>query len=108
LADPMGQADTSRHDWGRRGYWINIALRSGNPLAALELLAAAIPRHPASLLVWAFAVAALIDTALFAGNGSTGIAPGQTARIRTLPVCSAYRLGRSLVRLRRRVLRAVT
>jgi glycosyltransferase involved in cell wall biosynthesis len=108
LADPMGQADTERHDWGRRVYWINIALRSGNPLAALELLAAAIPRHPASLLLWAFAVAALTDTVLFAGNRSSGFAPGQIARIKTLPFCSAYRLGRSLVRLRRRVLRAVT
>lgn len=105
LVDPMETTDAARHDWGRRVYWINIALRSGNPLSALELLAVALPRHPASLLLWAFAAVSVVDCLLFAGNRSSNFAPGQFARVNTLPVCSAYRLGRALVRLRRSVLR---
>lgn len=107
LASPMEQVDTARHDWGRRVYWINIALRSGNPRSALELLAAAIPRHPTSLLLWAFAAVALVDSVLFAGNRSTDFAPGRVARVGTLPALSAYRLGRAVVRLRRSALRFI-
>jgi len=104
LVSPMEQVDGTRHDWGRRVYWINIALRSGNPRSALELLAAALPRHRGSLLLWAFLLVAVVDCVLFAGNRSSGFAPGRVARVRELPGCSAYRLGRALVRLRRSLL----
>ncbi len=91
-----------RDDWHRRIYWINIALRSGNPTSALEMLMTALKRHPASLLLWLFALVAIADWFLLWGNRTTQLLPGQSGRFGELPWLSMYRFGRFLNRRRRR------
>jgi cellulose synthase/poly-beta-1,6-N-acetylglucosamine synthase-like glycosyltransferase len=93
-----------KDDWNRRLYWINIALKSGNPLSALEMLGVAIRKHPTSVVMWLAAAVSVCDTILFLGNKTSNFRPGKPARIGTLPRFSCYRLGRSLNRLRRRFL----
>ncbi len=93
-----------KDDWNRRLYWINIALKSGNPLSALEMLGVALRKHPTSAVMWLAAVVSICDTILFLGNKTSDFRPGKPARIGTLPWLSCYRLGRSLNRLRRQFL----
>lgn len=95
----------SRDDWNRRIYWINIALRSGNPYSALSMLSVAIKKHPASLLLWLGGLVALCDTILFLGNRTARFEAGKTADLRTLPSFSCYRLGRKIIRHRRQWVR---
>lgn len=90
-----------KDDWNRRIYWINIALRSGNPRSALQMIGPAIRRHPASLVMWAAAIAATCDTILFFGNRTPRFIPGREVSPRDLPLVSFYRLGRWLNRQRR-------
>ncbi len=97
-----------KDDWNRRIYWINIALKSGNPRSALEMLNVALRKHPWSLVMWAAAVAAVCDSVLFAGNRTANFRPGQRARPGGLPWLSCYRLGRSMNRLRRRLFSPAT
>jgi hypothetical protein len=92
-----------KDDWNRRLYWINIALKSGNPLSALEMLRVALAKHPASLVMWLAAMVSVCDTLLFLGNKTANFSPGKPARIGTLPLVSCYRLGRSMNRYRRRL-----
>jgi glycosyltransferase involved in cell wall biosynthesis len=92
-----------KDDWNRRIYWINIALKSGNPLSALEMLGVALRKHPLSLVMWLAACVAVCDTILFLGNRTADFRPGQRPRIGSLPWLSCYRLGRSVNRVRRRL-----
>ena len=92
-----------KDDWNRRLYWINIALKSGNPLSALQMLGVALRKHPTSVVLWLAGVVSVCDTILFFGNKTSNFHPGKPARIGTLPWLSCYRLGRSLNRLRRRL-----
>jgi glycosyltransferase involved in cell wall biosynthesis len=93
----------NKDDWNRRIYWINIALKSGNPLSALEMLRVALRKHPRSLVMWLAAVVAVCDAILFGGNRTAAFCPGRPARPGGLPWLSCYRLGRWANRLRRRV-----
>jgi glycosyltransferase involved in cell wall biosynthesis len=106
LLEGAGQAipPAKKDDWNRRLYWINIALRSGNPVSALEMLGPALRRHPGSLLLWLAVIVAVGDTVRLLGNRTAAFRPGQRPRFGTLPTLSCYRLGRALVRLRRRLL----
>ena len=88
-------------DWHRRIYWINIALRSGNPKSALDMLWPALQRHPCSLLLWFFVLVGCFDAILFFGNKTTHLQPGHSGRFGDLPWISTYRLGRFIVRLQR-------
>jgi hypothetical protein len=93
-----------KDDWNRRVYWINIALRAGNPRSALEMLRVALPKHPCSLVLWLAAVIAIGDTILFAGNRTASFSAGSPPRIGTLPRLSCYRFCRGANRIRRRLL----
>ena len=92
-----------KDDWNRRLYWINIALRSGNPVSALEMLQVALRKHPTSLVMWLAAIASVCDTVLFLGNKTANFGPGEPAQFGSLPLVSCYRLGRRLNRFRRRL-----
>lgn len=92
-----------KDDWNRRLYWINIALKSGNPLSALQMCRPALRRHGTSFVLWMAAIVAACDTMLFWGNKTRSFAPGKPPQIGTLPVISFYRLGRRLNRIRRRL-----
>jgi len=93
----------SKDDWNRRLFWINIALRSGNPRSALEMIGPALKRHPASLVLHLAAIVAVLDTILFRGNRTRSFSPGRPTEIGSLPKFSCYRFGRSLNRIRRRL-----
>ncbi len=90
-------------DWNRRIYWINIALRSGNPLSAFELIIPAVRQYPQSLLIWIFLFVAVFDSILFLGNKTKKLSPGHQAEIKTLPAISLYRLGRWMIRMKRKL-----
>jgi GT2 family glycosyltransferase len=92
-----------KDDWNRRIYWINIALKSGNPRSALQMLNVALRRHPFSGLFWLAAAVSLADTILFWGNRTARFQPGKPLQIKTLPSLSFYRAGRALVRFRRKL-----
>ena len=98
-AQPIPPA--KKDDWNRRLYWINIALKSGNPVSALEMLRVALRKHPTSLVMWLAAIVSVCDTILFLGNRTADFGPGKRARVGSLPFVSCYRLGRSLNRFRR-------
>lgn len=91
-----------KDDWNRRLFWINIALKSGNPLSALQMLGPALKKHPGSLLMWLAALVAVADATIFLGNRTAKFVPGKPLQIKSLPSVSFYRAGRSLVRARRR------
>lgn len=99
---PLPQKD----DWDRRIYWINTALKSGNPYSAIRMLFLAIRLHPSSLLLWLFAVISICDCLLFGGNTVASFGPGKTLStdVRSLPRISCYRLFRFANRQRRRLL----
>lgn len=104
LDEPLQQIPpVKKDDWNRRLYWINIALKSGNPLSALSMSGPALRRHPMSLVMWLGAFVALCDTILFWGNRTRSFVPGNPPQIGSLPLVSCYRLGRRLNRIRRRV-----
>ncbi len=92
-----------KDDWNRRLYWINIALRSGNPVSALDMLRLALRKHPTSLVMWLAAIVSVCDTILFLGNKTANFRPGKAAQVGSLPFVSCYRLGRSLNRFRRQL-----
>ena len=91
-----------KDDWNRRLFWINIALRSGNPMSALQMLGPALKRHPGSLIMWLAAFGSIADMLIFVGNRTAKFRPGESLEIRSLPRFSFYRAGRGLVRARRR------
>lgn len=91
-----------KDDWNRRLFWINIALRSGNPVSALQMLGPALKKHPVSLILWLAALVSVADAILFLGNRTAKFAPGNSLQVRSLPGLSFYRIGRGLVRARRR------
>ncbi|OUX50717.1 MAG: hypothetical protein CBE43_05560 [Rhodopirellula sp. TMED283] len=91
-----------KDDWNRRLFWINIALRSGNPVSALQMLGPALKKHPVSLILWLAALVSVADAILFLGNRTAKFAPGNSLQVRSLPSLSFYRIGRGLVRARRR------
>lgn len=104
LICPENQSMTGKTwDWNRRIYWINIALRSGNPVSAFELIIPAVRRHPQSLLIWIFLLVAVFDGILFFGNRTKKPSPGHQAEIKELPAISLYRLGRCMIRIKRKL-----
>lgn len=92
---------TRTDDWNRRIYWINIALRSGNPFAALLMLGVALRKHPWSLVLWLAAGVAVVDSALYGGDRTPCFQPCRRAKPQELPIISCYRLGRAVIRRRR-------
>ncbi len=91
-----------KDDWNRRLFWINIALKSGNPVSALQMLGPALKKHPLSLILWLAAMVSVADAIIFFGNRTAKFAPGKPLQIHSLPSLSFYRVGRGLVRARRR------
>ncbi|HBV61472.1 MAG TPA: hypothetical protein DEF45_00470 [Rhodopirellula sp.] len=91
-----------KDDWNRRLFWINIALKSGNPVSALQMLGPALKKHPVSLVMWLAALVSLADAIIFLGNRTAKFAPGKSLQIHVLPNFSFYRAGRGLVYARRR------
>lgn len=92
-----------KDDWNRRLYWINTALKSGNPMSALQMIRVAIWRHPCSLILWCAAFVSVCDMVLFCGNLTKRFRPGARPELKSLPTISIYRLGRWVIRLRRRI-----
>ncbi len=92
-----------KDDWNRRLYWINIALKSGNPVSAIQMLGLALRRHPGSLGLWLAAIVSVCDTIMFLGNKTAAFRPGQLPHMGKLPKISCYRLGRTLNRRRRKL-----
>lgn len=95
---------TKKDDWNRRIYWMNIALRSGNPVSALAMATTAIRLHPFSLVIWLMVAVAIVDTVLFCGNRTRRFRAGVPPRLKSLPTVSAYRFCRAANRLRRRII----
>ena len=91
-----------KDDWNRRLFWVNIALKSGNPVSALQMLGPALKKHPVSLVMWLAALVSLADAIIFLGNRTAKFIPGKSLQIHVLPIFSFYRAGRGLVRARRR------
>lgn len=94
--------EPKKDDWNRRIYWINIALRSGNPRSALPMITAAVRRHPSSLVIWIAGLVATCDAILFFGNRTPQFKPGFQTHPKTLPQISCYRLARWINRNRPR------
>ena len=92
-----------KDDWNRRLFWINIALKSGNPVSALQMLGPALKRHPGSLLLWLAGMVSVADMIIFFGNRTATFVPGKPLALRSLPRFSFYRAGRGIVRTRRRL-----
>lgn len=104
LAQPASDIPAARKDdWNRRIYWINAALKSGNPYSALQMLLTALALHPGSLLLWLMAIVSVGDTVLFFGNRVAVFVPGKplSKTGETLPLISFYRFFRAANRLRR-------
>lgn len=80
--------------WNRSVYWINIALKSGNPWTAAVLSGAALKSHPFSLLLMIMLAIALGDCILLRGNRTERFRPGQKSAIGRLPRVSLYRLAK--------------
>ncbi|MDA9934515.1 glycosyltransferase family 2 protein [Rubripirellula sp.] len=91
-----------KDDWNRRLFWINIALKSGNPVSALQMLGPALKKHPVSLVMWLATLVSVADAIIFLGNRTARFVPGKSLQINLLPSLSFYRVGRGLVRARRR------
>jgi GT2 family glycosyltransferase len=92
-----------KDDWNRRIYWINIALRSGNPRTAALLLKTALAKHPRSWLLWCLMLVAIADSLLLGGNRTRKFMPGEAAHIGCFPWFSVYRCARAGVRFKRRI-----
>lgn len=91
-----------KDDWNRRVYWINIALKSGNPWTATTMIVEALRKHSSSLLLWILLVVAFADTVLFRGNQTEQFRSGCKAKLGELPRISAYRFARWLNQIRKR------
>jgi glycosyltransferase involved in cell wall biosynthesis len=89
--------EPKKDNWNRQVYWINVALRSGNPRSALGMTGSALRRHPTSLLLWLMLIVALADTSLFFGNRQPQLQPGTKLNSVGLPQFSFYGLARRLV-----------
>lgn len=87
-----------KDDWNRRMFWINVALKAGNPWTAYRLSLSALQVHPRSLWLWLLMFVGLGDSILFFGNRTPRFEAGEKAQIGTLPQLSAYRLGRNIYR----------
>jgi glycosyltransferase involved in cell wall biosynthesis len=99
--------DSIKDDWNRRIYWIHIAMKSGNPISAIQMLREAIRRHPYSMLFWLILLVAILDLFWFRGNRVPCIVPGVqlAANARDQASFSFYELARRINRWRRRILR---
>jgi hypothetical protein len=91
----------SRLDWNRQVYWINIALRSGNPWTAVGMAISATRRHPISILLWLMLAVALADSLLQLGNRSGRFRAGHANQFGTLGRFTVYRFASQLVRWKR-------
>lgn len=91
-----------KDDWNRRMYWINIALKAGNPWTAARLSLAALRAHPMSVWLWLFLFVGLSDSILFCGNNTQRFRAGVKAEIGGLPKLSWYRLGSAIYRWMKR------
>lgn len=105
---PLNAVDTvipplKKDDWNRRIFWINLALKSGNPISALEMLSVALKKHPNSLVLWMAACVSILDAIIGFGNQSKRFAPGHRAIIGKLGRVSFYRAGRYVNRIRRKL-----
>ncbi|MFO0939646.1 MAG: glycosyltransferase [Pirellulales bacterium] len=87
-----------KDDWNRRMFWINVALKAGNPWTASMLTYSALKAHPRSLWLWLFLLVGLSDSILFGGNRTERFRAGTKAQIGALPNLSFYRLGRRFYR----------
>ncbi|MEL6108865.1 MAG: glycosyltransferase [Planctomycetota bacterium] len=94
-----------RDDWNRRVFWINLAAKRGNARSCLKLVAAALRRHPGSLLLWLFGIVAVFDSIRFLGNCHPRFLPGRDLNASSIPVFSFYQLARKINHLRRRVVK---
>lgn len=94
---------TKKDDWNRRIYWINHALKAGNPFSALEMLFIALRKHPFSLVLWLALTVATLDTMLCLGNRTQRFRAGKTPVIGDLPRFSFYRLGKRIIQIRRKL-----
>ena len=108
LLQPLNAVDTvipplKKDDWNRRIFWINLALKSGNPISALEMLSVALKKHPNSLVLWMAACVSILDAIIGFGNQSKRFAPGHRAIIGKLGHVSFYRAGRYVNRIRRKL-----
>lgn len=106
---PIQSADTEipppkKDDWNRRIYWINLALRSGNPFSALTMLIIALKKHPSSIVLWLAAFVSILDSLIGLGNQTPRFRAGDKITIGQLPRISFYRLGRKANHLRRKLL----
>jgi hypothetical protein len=99
--------EPTKDDWNRQVYWINVALRSGNPRSALSMIWPALSRHRASLLLWLMLIVAIADTTLFFGNRHPRLEPGIRLTPQELPRMSVYRLARWMARVLRRSLKSI-
>ncbi len=87
-----------KDDWNRRIFWINVALKAGNPWTAYRLSLSALRAHPGSLWLWLLLFVGLCDSILFCGNRTQRFQAGEKAQIGALPQISVYRLGRGIYR----------
>lgn len=94
---------TSRENWHRHIYWINIAMRSGNPRTALTMIASALLQHPQSLFLWGALVVSATDTLLQFGNRSGRFQAGHNNHFGALSSISVYRLVRWMVQVKRKL-----
>lgn len=94
-----------KDDWDRRIYYINIALKSGNPWSAMRLTWPTLRAFPASLVVWCMMAVAVADSLILRGNRTKRFQPGERWTIGTLPQFSAYNAARILRRWMRFVRR---
>jgi Glycosyl transferase family 2 len=85
-----------KDEWNRSVFWINIALKAGNPWTAKGMIVAALIRHPRSLLLWILLAVAMADSLLFFGNRTQRFESGKQALLGQLPYWSIYRFGRWL------------
>lgn len=83
-----------KDDWNRKMYWINVALRAGNPRTAAKLTLAGLKVHPMSLWLWLLLFVSISDWILLIGNRTKRFTPGQVASLGSLPGFSMYRIGR--------------
>lgn len=79
-----------KDDWNRRIYYVNIALKSGNPWTAARLVWPTLKAYPVSLVVWCMALVSIADSVLLLGNRTRRFQLGQTWTIGRLPHFSTY------------------
>jgi hypothetical protein len=90
-----------RADWNRQIYWVNIAMKSGNPWTAAGLTCSSLFKHPFSLLLWLMLCVAMCDTLMQLGNRTCRFRAGHANQFGTLGSASVYRVARRIVHLKR-------